>query len=109
MAVGMFMVAIVTVGLRDGRRAADANGLGGVCESTQGCKHGTRCVDQEGVMSGQCSTSCNDETACSEHFGGAVLCLGADLCARACGDAAECPAGTQCNAYGWCERTMPVE
>jgi hypothetical protein len=108
MAVGTFLVAIVTVGLRDGQRAADANGLGGVCESTRGCSQGTRCVDQEGVMAGQCSTSCSDDTACSK-LGGAVLCLGADLCARACGDMADCPSGTQCNAYGWCERPAPVD
>src|SRR6185295_10802855 len=102
--LGTFLIAVATIGLRDGQRAADANGLGGICESTHGCMRGTRCVDQDGVMEGQCSTSCADNTACADHFGGAVLCLGADLCARACGETADCPARTQCNAYGWCER-----
>lgn len=104
-----FVVAIVTVGLRDGQRAADAKTLGGVCESTHGCQSGTRCVEQDGVMVGQCSASCSDDSGCTQQFGGAVLCLGADLCARACGDAADCPQGTQCNAYGWCERPAPAE
>ena len=99
-----FLIAVVTIGLRDGQRAADAKGLGGVCESTHGCLRGTRCVDQDGVMEGPCSTGCSDNMACADHFGGAVLCLGADLCARACGETADCPAGTECNAYGWCER-----
>ena len=107
-ALSSFVIVIAAFGLRDGERAADAAGLGGVCESTQGCQRGTRCVDQAGVMAGQCSTSCSDNNACADHFGAAVLCLGADLCARACDDAADCPAGTQCNAYGWCERPADV-
>lgn len=107
--LSLFVAAIVTVGLRDGRRAADARGLGGVCESTHGCLRGTRCVEQDGVMIGQCSSSCSDDAACAEHFGGAVLCLGADLCARACGEASDCPDGTTCNGYGWCERPVLAE
>jgi hypothetical protein len=108
-ALSTFVVAIVTVGLRDGQRAADATGLGGVCESTYGCQRGTRCIERDGVMPGQCSTSCSDDTACAGHYGGSVLCLGADLCARACDEANECPEGTTCNAYGWCERPMRAE
>lgn len=104
LAVSTFLIGLVTLGFRDVRRAADAEGLGGVCESTHGCRQGTRCVEQDGVMEGQCSTNCNDTLACSQQFGAAVLCLGADLCARACSIAADCPDGTQCNAYGWCER-----
>jgi hypothetical protein len=110
MAIGSFvLVALVTlVSIRDGKRAADAKGLGGACESTHGCQRGTSCIDQEGVMAGQCSSSCNDNAACSDRFGAAVLCLGADLCARACDDASDCPADTACNVYGWCERPAVV-
>ena len=102
--LSLFVAAVVTMGLRDGQRAADAQALGGVCESTHGCRQGTRCVELDGVMAGQCSTRCSDQSACAQQFAGAVLCLGADLCARACADAADCPSGTQCNGYGWCER-----
>jgi hypothetical protein len=98
------LIALVTVGVRDVRRAPDAQALGGACESTHGCQDGTRCVEQQGVLEGQCSAPCNDNTACSERFGEAVLCLGVDLCARACAGSADCPANTLCNAYGWCER-----
>jgi hypothetical protein len=105
----LVIVVVMSAWLRDERRAPDARSLGGVCESTSGCQEGTRCVDQRGVMAGQCSASCSDDSACSDHFGAAVLCLGADLCARACDGAADCPAGTQCNAYGWCERLVNAD
>lgn len=104
-----FVVGIVTLGLRDTHRAADAERLGGLCESTHGCQQGTRCVDVEGVMEGQCSTECSETQACSQRFGPAVLCVGADLCARACQVASDCAQGTICNAYGWCERQYQVE
>ena len=110
MAVSSVVIVLVMFAwLRDERRAPDALGLGGVCESTSGCQEGTRCVDHRGVMAGQCSTSCADDSACAGRFGAAVLCLGADLCARACDDAADCPSGTQCNAYGWCERPVSAD
>lgn len=104
LAVSTLLIGLATLGFREGPRADDAEGIGGICQSTHGCREGTRCVDEESVMQGQCSTSCNDNLACTVRFGGAVLCLGADLCARACSGAADCPEGTQCNAYGWCER-----
>jgi hypothetical protein len=98
------LLAVVTVGMREVRRAPDAKPLGGTCESTHGCQQGTRCVEQDGVLTGQCSASCSDNLACSERFGAAVLCLGVDLCARACAAEDQCPDDTHCNAYGWCER-----
>jgi hypothetical protein len=106
-ALSTILAALVTLGLREGQRAADAKGLSGVCESTHGCQRGTRCIDQEGVMVGQCSAGCSDDAACVARFGGRALCLGADLCARACVETSECPEGTACNAYGWCERPAP--
>jgi len=101
----MFALGVVTIGVRDTYRATDAQSLGGLCESTHACQDGMRCVDAEGVMEGQCSSSCSDTSACTAQFGQAVLCLGADLCARACAEASDCPQGTRCNVYGWCERS----
>lgn len=85
-------------------RAPDARGLGGVCEETRECRTGSRCVEHLGVMEGQCSATCSESLSCQSSFGGNALCLGADLCARTCADSSECPEGTECNTYGWCER-----
>jgi hypothetical protein len=85
-------------------RATDARTLGGSCQSTHECKAGTSCIELEGVLRGQCSVNCNSSAACQAQFGAASLCLGADVCARTCDAAADCPENTACNAYGWCER-----
>jgi len=89
----------------DATRAPDAKQLGGACSGTHDCRKGTTCLDVEGVMTGQCSTACNASEACQQQFGGDSICLGADVCARTCGAASDCPAETVCNPYGWCERS----
>lgn len=86
-------------------RAPDAAALGGSCEATRECREGLDCVDREGVIEGQCSATCSDSSSCRAKFGDAALCLGADLCAQTCARASDCPSGTNCNVYGWCERT----
>lgn len=85
-------------------RAPDARPLGGICEGTRECRLGTRCIDSDGVLAGQCSASCAANSACQQAFGLDTMCLGADLCARACDKPSDCPSGTICNDYGWCER-----
>jgi hypothetical protein len=85
-------------------RRSDARELGAACGSTQECQVGLRCGQDESVLATQCSASCNETTFCQEHFGAASVCLGADLCARTCSTSADCPAGTACNVYGWCEK-----
>jgi len=105
----LLFTSLVAVGYRDVKRAPDAKPLGGVCESTHECRWGTSCMEIEGVLRGQCSASCNADAGCTASFGGHSLCLGADVCARSCRSAAECPAETRCNAYGWCERPDPDE
>lgn len=84
-------------------RRADARDLGAPCERTEECQVGLRCGGSDGVLGAQCSAGCNETTFCQERFGSASVCLGADLCARTCGTSEECPAGTTCNVYGWCE------
>ncbi|MEY4578431.1 MAG: hypothetical protein RL701_3134 [Pseudomonadota bacterium] len=101
------MFGVVSVGYREVSRAPDARPLGGVCESTHECRKGTRCFDVQGVMEGQCSAPCNSNALCNNTFGAAALCLGADLCARTCRFSSDCPEGTTCNAYSWCERGEP--
>jgi len=89
----------------DPARAPDASSLGGTCESTRDCVEGTRCIHhRDGALDGQCSSACSATQACQSEFGQASLCLGADLCAPTCAQAADCPGGTRCNVYGWCER-----
>ncbi len=90
----------------DPARAPDARDLGGVCEETRECRSGSRCVDATGVMEGQCSATCSESISCQSQFGQKALCLGADLCARTCGTDGDCPAFTECNLYGWCERPV---
>ena len=85
-------------------RAPDARALGGTCDGTRECRVGTRCIDNDGVLSGQCSAACSDTSSCQQSFGTQTLCLGVDLCARACAGTNDCPSGTSCNAYGFCER-----
>lgn len=85
-------------------RAPDAETLGGNCEATFECREGLQCIDRSGVIEGQCSATCSESSSCQAEFGRAALCLGADLCARSCAGAADCPSGTACNVHGWCER-----
>ena len=100
----VLVLAAVGFASNEPARAPDARDLGGLCEETRECRSGSRCVDQTGVMEGQCSATCSESLSCQSAFGGKSLCLGADLCARTCADSGDCPAGTECNAYGWCER-----
>jgi hypothetical protein len=85
-------------------RAHDAKALGGDCASDRDCQLGLSCLHIAGVLEGQCSATCNATASCQERFGGESMCLGADVCARTCGNDAGCSTGGSCNAYGWCER-----
>lgn len=84
-------------------RAHDARGLSGKCASDRDCQQGLSCTFDSGVLEGQCAASCNATASCHERFGSQSVCLGVDLCARSCSKDAECPTGTACNAYHWCE------
>ena len=99
------LVLLGAMGALDDQRAPDAHGLSGVCETTRDCQSGTRCVQDEAALEAQCSAPCSATASCQEQFGSPAICLGVDLCARACAQASDCPAGTVCNAYNWCERT----
>lgn len=98
------MFGVVSFGYHEVARAPDAKPLGGVCENTRDCRKGTRCIEYESILEGQCSTPCNADSICLNAFGSSALCLGADLCARACQSAFDCPSETFCNSYHWCER-----
>jgi hypothetical protein len=86
-------------------RSPTARALGGACAHDRECQLGLQCTFLPDVLEGQCSASCNSTPACQERFGEQSLCLGADVCARACTslDAQTCPKGSTCNLYGWCE------
>ena len=84
-------------------RSPTARALGGSCARDRDCQLGLQCTFLPGVLEGQCSASCNSTPACQERFGEQSLCLGADVCARACSGTESCPNGSTCNLYGWCE------
>ena len=84
-------------------RGPSAKGLGGDCAIDRDCQLRLECGYVDGVIEGQCTASCNATAACQEQFGAHSLCLGADLCARACSGNANCPARSACNSHGWCE------
>lgn len=84
-------------------RLPTAAGLGGVCAHDRDCQFGLQCTFVPGVLERQCSAGCNATAACQERFGEESLCLGADICARACISSETCPRGSSCNLYGWCE------
>ena len=86
-------------------RTVNARSLGGICEGTRDCRAGTHCIESDGILAGQCSAACAESSSCRQAFGDQALCLGNDLCARACTQATDCPNGTTCNVYGWCERS----
>ena len=85
------------------RRMPNAQMLGGACLSDRNCQLGLACTYVPGVMEGQCAAACNSTASCQERFGTESLCLGADVCARTCKLASDCPSGDRCNDYGWCE------
>jgi hypothetical protein len=57
-------------------------------------------------MEGQCSAFCNSSATCTEEFGSASMCVAADLCARTCHTQHDCPEGSGCNAFGWCDAEL---
>ena len=99
------LCGLVLGGLAYGQsgRAPDARPLGGSCLWDRECLLGLQCVEVDGVLAGQCSAACNTTGSCQQRFGQSALCIGADVCVRTCENADQCPGGTTCNAYGWCE------
>jgi hypothetical protein len=97
------LLVLTAVAYIEPTRAHDARPLGGQCATGRDCQLGLTCVDQAGVMEGQCSASCNSTPSCQERFGTESMCIGADICARTCSNDAGCSPGASCNAYGWCE------
>ena len=84
-------------------RSATARPLGGVSATDRDCQSDLQCTFVDDVLSGQCSATCSSTPSCQERFGDESMCLGADMCARTCGNDLACPGGSTCNAYGWCE------
>ena len=105
--VSCCLVVLTAVAYIGPTRAHDARPLGGQCGSDRDCQLGLSCTHVNGVMDGQCSASCNATPSCQERFGSESMCLGADVCARTCGNDQGCPHGSSCNAYGWCDASEP--
>ena len=104
----LFMLAclavLVGVGRADPPRLPEARDLGGPCEGLRGCRAGLICADVDDVLEGQCSATCNSDETCRQAFGPSSMCIGVDRCVLVCTVDQECPEGTFCNPYGWCER-----
>ena len=101
--IGCCALVLIAMAYIEPTRAHDAKPLGGRCDSDRDCQADLSCVYVSGVIEGQCSATCNSTAACQERFGSHSVCLGADVCARTCGNDAGCAPGGSCNAYGWCE------
>ena len=99
------LLCLVSFGFVEPVRSPTARPLGGECDKDRDCQLGMQCTFVAGVIEGQCAASCNSTPSCQERFGEQSLCLGADVCARACTGPQGCPAGSTCNLYGWCEST----
>jgi hypothetical protein len=102
--VSFCALVLIAIAYIEPTRAHDAKALGGECNSDRDCQHGMSCMQVAGVLEGQCSATCNATPSCQERFGAQSMCLGADVCARTCGNDAGCAGDGSCNAYGWCER-----
>jgi hypothetical protein len=94
---------LVAISAAPPARSATARPLAGACATDRDCQTGLSCTYVEGVMAGQCAAACNSSASCQERFGDESVCLGADVCARTCSAASDCPEGNVCNLYGWCE------
>lgn len=101
--LSLSVLILGTVGHLRSVRAPNAQSLGGACTTDRDCQLDLECVAEHGAIEGQCSASCNSSESCEDRYG-ASICISADLCARTCDASNPCPEGTQCNAYGWCER-----
>lgn len=104
--VGLTIAALLAAGVSHRLTRADsAEPLSASCTFDVDCRAGLTCTDVYGVMSGQCSLRCSSTESCRQRFGPRSLCIGADVCVRTCTRDADCPTGTRCNGYEWCERT----
>ncbi len=81
--------------------------IGETCSSDGDCQGELHC--EEGSSgTDQCTTTCVNSTVvedyCTANYGSDYFCIGAGICVRSCQYDAECPSGTACNGYWWCER-----
>lgn len=97
------LLCLLSFGFVEPARSLRAHALGGDCSKDRDCQLGLTCAFIDGVIAGQCTAECNATASCQERFGEESLCLGADICARACKSDQSCPTGSICNSYGWCE------
>ena len=84
------VLSAAAFGFVEPSRSPSARSLGGNCANDRDCQLGLHCAFVEGVIAGQCTATCNSTPACQEHYGEQSLCLGADLCARACTSPQSC-------------------
>jgi hypothetical protein len=77
--------------------------LGARCTADRDCATGLECVDIEGLLDAQCTAGCSSTDSCRLRFGTQALCIGADVCVHTCEADGDCPLGTFCNPYAWCE------
>ena len=84
-----------------------AGSLGAPCQTSADCSGSLFCPldSPQHVLDGQCSATCDSSNACDASLGPSRACIGANLCVRDCVNDSDCPAGTTCNDYQWCQRT----
>lgn len=95
--------SIITAAALGAYGCSSGGSVGGVCEADDECEVGLSC-SRALIMPLQCTTLCDDSSACVALFGQASFCIGAGLCVLACHDDGDCPSETVCNEFGWCRR-----
>lgn len=102
LAVAMALVAAALLGCDNPK-----GGIGETCTSDSDCQGELRCEDGS-TGTDQCTTTCVNSTVVEDHctvsYGSDYHCIGAGICVRSCDNDADCPSGTECNGYWWCER-----
>lgn len=93
----------------------DDGELGAPCAESDPCDQGS--VSESGsnpfcnvhYLGGQCSQQCETDDECVKSWGEGAVCIVAGYCVRSCAEDKDCPKGTTCNEYMWCDRESHVE
>lgn len=109
----MLVAANVSGCLLDATEEKRKGGLGELCESSADCEEREYCsvnANKSSVVSNQCTGSCQDDDDCVFKLISATgtRCLTSKTCVRLCTVNSDCPSGTACNEYQWCERSTSV-
>ncbi len=84
-------------------------GLGVVCTKDADCKSGLTChLNATDPTDDQlCAAACGTAADCQSQFADYTTCTGVHVCVVTCATDDDCVAGTICDSHGWCQRGGP--